>query len=139
MRSKLLLVTNILASVYAVASLWTVIGFNIIDVGGKSVINSVGGFLESIFERVDMSLAITNFLYVLQIMFLIHIGLFVAGCLISWVAFALQGDNIAIVSASIYLLGTICSPICIVLGAPITILTFIAAINQRKINKTAKQ
>lgn len=139
MRSKTLLVTNILASLYSVVALWAVIGFAIIDVGGENIINAVGGFFESVFEIVNMNLAIKNFLYVLGILFLIHICLFVVGCIISWIGYVAKNESVVIVAAVIYLIGTIVSPVCIIFGIPVTILTFLSVTNQRKLNINAKK
>lgn len=43
MRSKTLLTTNILASLYTFVMAWFFIGLQIVDGGGNSIINAVGG------------------------------------------------------------------------------------------------
>ncbi len=135
MRSKTLLISNIVASVYSVLLSWFFIGMTIVDAGGKSVINALGGFLESLFEIIHMDLAITNYLYVLGILSLIHLGLFVIGGIVSWVAYAKTDTMLAMVAAIIFVISTVCSPIGFIFGIPVSVLTFISVSNQKKLNK----
>lgn len=139
MRSKTFLTANILASIYNIVLLWTIIGITIINAGEVSVINTVGGFFEATFKLISIDIAIINYLYVIAISILVHISLFIVGCIISWIAYVIKKDSIATVAAIIYLIGTICSPICLVFGIIVTTLTFIGISNQRKINKISEK
>lgn len=135
MRSKTLLTTNILASLYTFVMAWFFIGLQIVDGGGNSIINAVGGALEGLFGIIHMNLAITNYLYVIGILMLVHTGVFVVGMIFSWISYANKSNILATVAAVVFLIGTGCAPVLIVFGLPITALTFIGAINQGKINK----
>lgn len=139
MRSKPFLAANVLASIYTIVLLWIIVGLTILDAGGESIINAVGGFFEAAFEFINMDIAVINYLYVLAISLLMHIGLFIVGCIVSWIAYVKKADSVAIVAAVIYLVGTICSPICLLFGILITTLAFIGAGNQRKLNKIAEK
>ena len=139
MRSKMFLASNILATIYSVVLSWALIGLTIIDAGGESIISAVGGFFETAFDLVGMSLAIINYLYVLAILLLVHAGLVVVGCIISWIAYVMKKDNLATVTAIIYLIGAICSPLCLIFGIAISAFTFVGASNQRKLNKIAEK
>ena len=139
MRSKMFLASNILASIYCIVLLWALIGFTILDAGGESILNTLGGFFEAIFNIVGMKLTITNYLYVLAILLLVHIAFVIAGCIISWIAYMMKKDNVAVVAAIIYLIGTICSPLCLIFGIAISAFAFVGASNQRKLNKIAKK
>lgn len=139
MRSRTLLASSILASLYNIVLMWAIIGLMAVDAGGNSIISAVGGFFEASFKFINIELAIINYLYILGILFLVHIGLFVVGNIISWTAYALKSASVATVASIVYLIGTICSPICIILGIPVTALTFIGAFNQKKYKKTEKE
>ena len=139
MRSKTLLATNIVVTIYSVVSMWILIGAIILDAGGESIIKSVGSFFESIFETIGTDLAIINYLYLLAISLFVHIGLFFSGCIVSWIAYATKKDGIAMAAFIIYVVGAVSSPICLIIGIPVSALAFIGATNQRKLNKTAKK
>ncbi|MBR5295685.1 MAG: hypothetical protein IKU24_03745 [Clostridia bacterium] len=139
MRSKTFLAGNIIASIYSVVLSWMLIGLTIIDNGGQSIINTLGRFFENAFQLIDMDLSIVNYLYVLAISMLLHISLFVLGCIISWISYITKNDTLATVVAVIYLIGTICSPICLFFGIVISAIAFIGANNQKKLNKTTEK
>ena len=136
MRSKMLLASNIVASLYCIILLWTIIGVFIIDAEGKSIINVIGSFFEWIFDNLNLNLEITRYLFIQGILFLIHSAIFVFGTIISWISYLLKKDITSIVAAIVYLVGTIVSPICIIFGIPITTLAFVGAVNQKKVNQT---
>ncbi len=136
MRSKMFLAANIISSIYTTVLLWTLVGLTILNAGGESIINTVGGFFEATFKLISIDLAIRNYLYVLAVTLFVHNGLFIIGCIFSWIAYTTSKESLATVATIIYLIGTICSPICLVFGIPVVILTFIGAGNQKKINKT---
>ena len=135
MRSKVFLASNILASIYCTVLSWSLVGLAILDSGRESIINTLGGFFETAFELVGMNLAIINYLFVLSILLLVHIGLVIVGCIVSWIAYAIKKDSVATVAAVIYLIGAICSPLCLIFGITISVLAFVGASNQRKLNK----
>lgn len=136
MRSKMLLASNIVASLYCIILLWTIIGVFIIDAEGKNIINAIGSFFEWIFDNLNLNLEITRYLFIQGILFLIHSAIFVFGTIISWISYLLKKDITSIVAAIVYLVGTIVSPICIIFGIPITTLAFVGAVNQKKVNQT---
>lgn len=135
MRSKTLFVSNILVSLYSVLLTWFFIGFAILDVGGKGIINAVGGFFEAAFKTVHIDLAIISYLSLLGVLALAHLAVFLVGCVVAWVAYAKKSQTVAIAAAVIFLIGTICSPINFIFGLPVTVATFIGANNQKILNQ----
>lgn len=135
MRSKTLLVSNILVSLYSVLLSWFFIGFAVLDVGGKGIINAIGGFFETAFKTFHIELAIINYLSLLGILALAHLAVILIGCAVAWVAYAKKSQAVAIASAVIFLIGTICSPINFIFGLPVTVATFIGANNQKNLNQ----
>ena len=136
MRSKTLLVSNILVSLYSALLSWFFIGFAILDMGGKGIINAIGGFFETAFKTIHIDLAIINYLSMLGILALVHLAVFLIGSTVAWVAYAKKSHAVAIASAVIFLIGTICSPINFIFGLPVTVATFIGANNQKNLNHT---
>lgn len=136
MRSKTLLASNILVSLYSVVLSWVFIGFAVLDVRGKGIINAIGGFFETAFKTIHIDLAIINYLSLLGILALVHLAVFIIGSVVAWVAYGKKSQAVAIASAVIFLIGTICSPINFVFGLPITVATFIGANNQKNLNHT---
>lgn len=135
MRSKTLLVSNILVSLYSVLLSWIFIGFAILNAGGKGILNAIGGFFETAFKTIDIDLAIINYLSLLGILSLVHLAVFLIGCAVAWVAYGKKSQAVAIASAVIFLIGTICSPINFIFGLPVTVATFIGANNQKNLNQ----
>ncbi len=139
MRSKALLVSNILATAYSAYLLW-IFGGIIIEAGGLDFVNAVGAYFESMFvvlELFGMSSSALTFLYVIMVLLCVHIAVFVLGSLIGWISYAGKKSGGAKFAATLYLIGTICFPIYLIFGLPITIIGFIGGGKQKKINNMA--
>ena len=134
-RSKALLVSNILATLYAVYLLWT-FGGAIIEAGGADFIDAMGAYFELAFDLLGMSSPAMNFLYAIVILLCIHIVTFVLGCLIGWIAYTGKKSGVAKFAATLYLIGTICFSVYLFFGLPLTIVGFIGGGKQKKINNT---
>lgn len=140
MRSKTLLVSNILASVYSGCLLF-IFGGAIVQAGGADYIYAVGKYFNTVFELLDFvgqDSALLTFLYVVLILLCIHAILFVLGCLIGWFSYAGKKSGGAKFAAVLYLLGSICFPIYLCFGLPITIVGFVGGSKQKKINNQQK-
>lgn len=135
MRSKAFLVSNILATLYSGFLLWT-FGGAVIEAGGAEFIETVGSYFELIFDLFGMSSPAITFLYVIMVLLFVHIGAFVIGCLVGWIAYAGKKSGGAKFAAVLYLIGTICFPIYLFLGLPITIIGFVGGSKQKKINRS---
>ena len=134
-RSKALFVANILATLYSAYLLWT-FGGAIIEAGGAEFIDAIGAYFELVFDLLGTSTEIT-FLYVILVLLCVHIVTFVLGSLIGWIAFAGKKSGGAKFAATLYLIGTICFPIYMFFGLPITIFGFVGGGKQKKINQAA--
>lgn len=133
MRSKALLVSNILATLYSAFLLLT-FGGAIIEAGGADFVNAVGAYFELIFNVLGINSPEITVLYVILILLCVHIAVFVIGCLVGWIAYACKKSGAAKFAAVLYLLGTICFPIYILFSLPITIIGFIGGGKQKKLN-----
>lgn len=133
-RSKTLLASNILATLYSAFLLWT-FGGAIIEAGGAEFIDAIGAYFELAFELLGMSSPAVTILYVILVLLCIHIFIFVLGCLIGWISFASKKSGGAKFAATLYLIGTICFPVYLFFGLPITIVGFIGGGKQKKINR----
>lgn len=133
MRSVTLLVSNILATLYSAFLLLT-FGGAIIEAGGADFVNAVGAYFELIFNVLGINSPEITVLYVILILLCVHIAVFVIGCLVGWIAYACKKSGAAKFAAVLYLLGTICFPIYILFGLPITIIGFIGGGKQKKLN-----
>ena len=133
MRSIALLVSNILATLYSAFLLLT-FGGAIIEAGGADFVNAVGAYFELIFNVLGINSPEITVLYVILILLCVHIAVFVIGCLVGWIAYACKKSGAAKFAAVLYLLGTICFPIYIFFGLPITIIGFIGGGKQKKLN-----
>ena len=133
MRSIALLVSNILATLYSAFLLLT-FGGAIIEAGGADFVNAVGAYFELIFNVLGINSPEITVLYVILILLCVHIAVFVIGCLVGWIAYSCKKSGAAKFAAVLYLLGTICFPIYILFGLPITIIGFIGGGKQKKLN-----
>ena len=133
-RSTTLLASNILATLYSAFLLWT-FGGAIIEAGGAEFIDAIGAYFELAFELLGMSSPAVTILYVILVLLCIHIFIFVLGCLIGWISFASKKSGGAKFAATLYLIGTICFPVYLFFGLPITIVGFIGGGKQKKINR----
>lgn len=133
MRSKALLFSNIIATIYAGILLWW-IGGGMIAAGGIEYIKmltqsfSILGSLSS-----DATTTIT-IIYAVMILLIVHISLFTFGAFWGWISYLAKKSGMAKFAATMYLIGTICFPIYIFFGLPITIIGYIGGGKQKKIN-----
>lgn len=133
-RSKALLVATILSTAYSVYLLYIYIGA-IIEAGGADFIEAIGAYFELAFNLLGMSSPAVTLLYVILVLLCIHIVAFALGALIGWMAYLGKKSGGAKVSATLYLIGTICFPIYLFFGLPITIVGYVGAGKQKKLNK----
>ncbi len=135
MRSKTLLISNIIATIYAGILLWW-IGGGMIAAGGIEYIEALAqsfSILSSISSDVTTTVAI---IYTIMILLITHIALFTLGTFWGWISYLSKKSGMAKFAATLYLIGTICFPIYIFFGLPITIIGYIGGGKQKKINKT---
>lgn len=137
MRSKASLVSNILATVYSIYLLWT-FGSAINELGGADYIEAVEAYFDFAFDILGMSSPTVTFVYVILILVCVHIAAFTLGCIIGWISFIGKKSGGAKFAATLYLIGTICFPIYIFLGLPITIIAFVGGGNQKLLNSSGK-
>lgn len=133
-RSKTLLVSNIFSTFYSAYLLWT-FGGAIIAAGGLEYIEALAEYFEAAFALLEMlgtSSAALGILYVVLVLLAVHIVLFVLGTIVGWLAFV--GKRPGKGAAVLYLIGTICFPIYLFYGLPITIIAFVGSGRQKKIN-----
>lgn len=133
-RSKALFVSNILATLYSVYLLWT-FGGAVIAAGGVAFIDALMDYFREAFALLDFigedSTALT-ILYVVLVLLAAHIVLFVLGTIIGWLALA--GKKPGKTAAVMFLLGTVCFPLYLFFGLPITIIAFVGSGTQKKLN-----
>lgn len=136
-RSKTLLASNILATVYSAYLLWT-FGGAVIKAGGVDFIDALSEYFETAFSLLDMigaSSTTLGLLYAILVLLAIHIVVFVLGCIVGWIAFATKKPGKG--AAVLYLIGTLCFPLYLFFGLPITIVAFVGSKKQKKINAEA--
>lgn len=132
-RSKTLLVANILSTLYTAYLLW-IFGSALIEAGGADYIDALRAYFDFAFDFLGTEANIVTFLYVILVLLCVHIVAFALGCLIGWIAYAGKKSGGAKFAATLYLLGTICFPLYIVFGLPLTIVGFVGGSKQKKIN-----
>ena len=136
-RSKILLVSNVLATVYSGYLLWT-FGGAVIKAGGIEYIDALLEYFETAFSVLEMlgtSSATLTVLYVVLILLAAHIVLFVLGTIVGWLSFI--GKKPGKGAAVLYLIGTLCFPVYLFFGLPVTIVAFVGSKKQKKINAEA--
>ena len=137
MRSKTLLISNILSTLYAGYLLWF-FGGAIIAAGGMDYIEYCQQTFGAVFDLAGFSSVSVNIIYAIVILLLVHIGTFTIGALFSWFAYLAKKSGLAKFSATLYLIGTICFPIYIFFGLPLTIIGYVSGGKQKKINNATK-
>ncbi len=136
MRSKALLVSNIIATIYAVILLWW-IGGGIISAGGAAYIETMTQYYSALSSISNDATTTVTAIYLIMILLIVHIGFFTFGAFIGWISYLAKKSGLAKFAAVLYLIGTICFPVYIVFGLPITIIGFVGGSKQKKINKMA--
>ena len=132
-RSITLLISNILATLYT-GYLLLAFGGAIVEAGGEDALRTIRTSFKFIFDLVGTNDSAITFVYVVLVLLCVHIGLFVLGCLIGWIAFLAKKSGGAKFAATLYLIGSICFPFFLIFGLPITIVGFIGGGKQKKIN-----
>ena len=133
MRSKTLLIGNILSTIYSIG-LFLVFGNAIIEAGATDFIETMTMYFEIIYNSIGFDTAAT-ILYVIVILLCAHIVLIILGCIFSWIAYIVKKSGLAKLAATFYLIATICFPIYLFFSLPITIVGFIGGGKQKTINK----
>ncbi len=136
MRSKVLLVSNVLASVYAAILLWN-IGGGIIAAGGFDYIIDSVNILNTVLKILGTGAMPVIVIYIAAGLFIAHILLFALGAIFGWCGYAACKSGMAKAAAVFFLLGTIAFPIYLVFGLPIMIIAFVGSSMQKKLNSTA--
>lgn len=148
-RSKTLLASNLLATFYLIYLLWLHGGMIAVllsafaEMGGTELANAMGAYMELlgasfalIFDILGMVTPVANIFYVILAMLCVHFITFISGCIVGWIAYFRRDSSAANFSAVFYLIGTICFPLYLFLSLATTIVAFIGAGNQKKINAT---
>lgn len=141
MRSKALLASNILASIYIPILFGTTI--LLIEQISKIRVNIPYMSFEFwilIFKLVQYSSTALTTVFVIIVLALLHVVLFVLAILLGWIAYARKSWGTGLSSAIIYLVGSVIFPISLVLVLPIMsiVFGFIGAFDQRKYHKKEK-
>lgn len=141
MRSKALLASNILASIY----IPVLFGTTILLIGQISKIRINIPYMSFefwilIFKLVQYSSTALTTVFVIIVLALLHVVLFVLALLLGWIAYARKSWGTGLASAIIYLVGSVIFPISLVLVLPIMsiVFGFIGAFDQRKYHKKEK-
>ena len=134
MRSGVLLIANIFATIYA-AILLFIFGGAVIQAGGADFVSVVNLYFKTAFQLFGTSEPGLNLVYAIIILLCVHVAAFSLGCVIGWIAYAAKKSGGAKFAAVLYLIGTICFPVYIIFGLPITVLGFIGGGSQKKYNQ----
>ena len=133
MRSKALLVSNVLSTIYAGYLLWF-FGGALIAAGGMDYIEYCQQTFGALFDLVGFSSASVNVIYAIVILLVVHICVFALGAIFGWIGYLAKKSGWAKFAATLYLIGTICFPIYIFFGLPLTIIGFVGGGKQKKLN-----
>ncbi len=133
MRSKTLLVSNILATIYAAILLW-VFGGAIVAVGGLEYIAYWQQYFNLMFSLLGEDAVAVEIVYTIVILLIIHISTFTLGAIFGWIGYLAKKSGWAKFGATLYLIGTICFPIYFFFGLPLIIIGYIGGGKQKKIN-----
>ena len=133
MRSKTLLVSNILSTISASVLLY-IFGGGIVAAGRMDYIAYCRQYFSLAYELLGFSSLSMNVVYAIVILLLIHIVTFTLGVLFGWIGYSAKKSGLAKFAATLYLIGTICFPIYIFFGLPLTIIGYVGGGKQKKIN-----
>lgn len=134
MRSKTLCAANILATLYSLFLLW-VYGGAVIQAGGLDFIEYVQQSFELIFNLIGFDSVAVNIIYTVAILLCVHIVAFVLGAVFGWLGFVFKKSGFATFAAVLYLVGTVCFPVYLFFGLPVTIVGFIGKKKQKQCNQ----
>lgn len=135
MKSKTLFVSNLIASIYSLYLLVT-FGGALAEAGGLDYVEALAESFEILFQIFGTDFASLNLAYALLIGLCIHIVAFTLGALLGWIALLRGKSKGAKAAARLYLIATVCFPVYLFFGLPITILGFIAAKKQRQLERS---
>lgn len=133
MRSKALLVSNIFATIYAGILLGT-FGEVIFSAGGVSGMRTLVRSFALVFELIGSKASSVDFLNIILILLTVNIVTFTLGAVMGWSGYFSKKSGLAKFAAILYLIGTVCFPIYIVFGLPITVIGFIGGGKQKKLD-----
>ncbi|MBR5237022.1 MAG: hypothetical protein IKW06_06610 [Clostridia bacterium] len=133
MRSKILLVSNILSTIYTACLLW-IFGGAIIAAGGLDYIEYCQQAFGVVFDLFGFSSASVNAIYAVIILMAIHISAFTIGAIFGWIGYFAKKSGWAKFAATLYLLGTLSFLLYIFWSLPITIIGFVGGSKQKKLN-----
>lgn len=134
-RSKTLLAANILSTLYVIYLFTAFIGM-MIKLAEAELTEMIGAYFAFLIELAGSNSSLEVFLCVVFALLCIHVALFFLGFLFGWIAYAAKKSGLAKFAATLYLLATICFPIYIFVGLPITIVGFIGGGKQKQINRS---
>ena len=138
MRSKTLLVSNILATIWTGTILFFVISF--FANGGAEYfvqMNHTNMFLADLLGSVEEIKTFMTILNAFYVFLSIHAFLFTLAIIFGWIGYIVKGAGFALSAAILYLVGTLLCPIFILSGLPIIILGFVGQSCQRKLNRSS--
>ena len=136
MRSKMLCVANILATVYSIALLCC-FGDMFVKIGGAEAIGYWQDYFELLSGLPGYGSITATTIYTIITLLVVHIIAFSIGALFGWIGFACRKTGLAAFAAVFYLIGTISFPIFVFFGLPIMIFGFVGKGKQKKINLSA--
>ena len=140
MRSKSLLVSNILATFWTGFILFSVISF--FAKGGAAYFvwaNYTNVFLADLFRSSEDVLIFATLLNVVYILAAVHTFLFTLATIFAWIGYGSKGSGFALSAAILYLIGTLICPIFILSCLPIIILGFVGQCFKIKLNRKNKK
>ncbi len=133
MRSKTLLVSNLLSTIYT-GYLLSVYGGAVVEAGGMDYIEYCQQSFKAVFDMVGFSSVSINIIYAIVILLAVHICAFTLGTVFGWIGYLSKKSGIAKFSATLYLIGTICFPIYVFFGLPLIITGFVGGGKQKQLN-----
>ena len=133
MRSKSLLFANIWTTLYSIPMFLIFVGSIIVE--GASYYIEIQKLLFNLLSlSVEYGADSAKIIYAGMILLYVNIGLFLLGTIVGWIGFIAKKSGAALFSAIMYLLGTLCFPICALTGIPAVILGFVGYSKQKKLN-----
>ena len=134
MRSKTLLASCILGTIYAGVLIWFCVSvFN--AAGGMDYIDFWKYYFKMLFGIAGAEYA--GLITAIVALFITHAVTVVLGALLCWLGYFAKKSAVAKLAATLFLIGTVCFPICILIGIPMIITGFIGGGNQKKLNNQA--
>jgi hypothetical protein len=133
MRSKGFLFTNIWTTLYTIGIFWEFFGKILVKYPAHFFTYQKLMFAVT-FEEIGITTGITVWVTAILVLIYLNLCLYLVGTIVGWIGYAVKSSGAALCSAIMYLIGTICFPICILTGLPAIIVGFISYGNQKKLN-----